>query len=98
MDGATTFQSLRMVLLPAIADTLLVAAVLRAMDAFELFAEPYVMTGGGPGDATETISLHIYKVAFQFFDMGYAGAMIVVSIGILVALYSISLRLGPRAA
>ena len=98
VDGATTFQSLRMVLLPAIADTLLVAAVLRAMDAFELFAEPYVMTGGGPGNATETISLHIYKAAFQFFDMGYAGAMIVVSIGILVALYSISLRLGPRAA
>jgi multiple sugar transport system permease protein len=98
VDGATPFQSLRLVLLPAIADTLLVAAVLRAMEAFELFAEPYVMTGGGPGTATETISLHIYKAAFSFFDMGYAGAMIVVSIGILVALYSISLRLGPRAA
>ena len=98
VDGATWWQSLRLVLLPAIADTLLVAAVLRAMDAFELFAEPYVMTGGGPGTATETISLHIYKAAFQFFDMGYAGAMIVVSIGILVVLYSISLRFGPRAA
>jgi multiple sugar transport system permease protein len=98
VDGATPLQSLFHVLLPAIADTLLVAAVLRAMEAFELFAEPYVMTGGGPGNATETISLHIYKSAFLFFDMGYAGAMIVVSIGILVALYSISLRLGPRAA
>lgn len=98
VDGATTWQSLRLVLLPAIADTLVVAAVLRAMEAFELFAEPYVMTGGGPGEATETISLHIYKSAFLFFDMGYAGAMIVVSIGILVSLYSISLRLGPRAA
>jgi len=98
VDGATALQSLRLVLLPAIADTLVVAAVLRAMEAFELFAEPYVMTGGGPGNATETISLHIYKSAFLFFDMGYAGAMIVVSIGILVALYSISLRLGPRAA
>ena len=98
VDGATVLQSLRLVLLPAIADTLVVAAVLRAMEAFELFAEPYVMTGGGPGSATETISLHIYKAAFLFFDMGYAGAMIVVSIGILVALYSISLRLGPRAA
>jgi ABC-type sugar transport system permease subunit len=96
VDGATWFQSLRLVLLPAIAETLLVAAVLRGMDAFELFAEPYVMTGGGPGDATETISLHIYKTAFKFFDMGYAGAMIVVSIGILVALYGISLKLGPR--
>ena len=98
VDGATPLQAVRLVLLPAIAETLLVAAVLRAMDAFELFAEPYVMTGGGPGQATETISLHIYKTAFQFFDMGYAGAMIVVSIGILVALYSISLRLGPRQA
>jgi multiple sugar transport system permease protein len=98
VDGATALQSLRLVLLPAIADTLLVAAVLRAMEAFELFAEPYVMTGGGPGTATETVSLRIYKAAFAYFDMGYAGAMIVVSIGILVSLYSISLRLGPRAA
>ncbi len=98
VDGATPLQSLRLVLLPAIADTLLVAAVLRAMSAFELFAEPYVMTGGGPGDATDTLSLHIYKSAFLFFNMGYTGAMIVVSVGILVALYSISLRFGPRAA
>jgi multiple sugar transport system permease protein len=68
------------------------------MEAFEIFAEPYVMTGGGPGNATDTLSLHIYKSAFLFFDMGYAGAMIVVSIGILVALYGVYLRLSPPDA
>jgi multiple sugar transport system permease protein len=50
------------------------------------------MTGGGPGNVTETVSMHIYKSAFLFFQMGYAGAMVVVSIAILVAVYSLYWR------
>jgi multiple sugar transport system permease protein len=96
VDGATPWQTLWLIILPAIRDVIGVAIVLRAMEAFEIFAEPYVMTSGGPGDATETLSLHIYKSAFLFFDMGYAGAMIVVSIGILVVLYGTYLRLAPQ--
>ena len=98
VDGATPWQTLWLIVIPSIRDIMAVAVVLRAMEAFEIFAEPYVMTGGGPGDATETLSLHIYKSAFLFFDMGYAGAMIVVSIGILVALYGTYLRLSPPEA
>jgi multiple sugar transport system permease protein len=98
MDGASRWQTISRVVVPAIRDTLLVAAILRAMDAFELFAEPYAMTGGGPGDATDTLSLHIYKTAFLFFNMGYAGAMVVVSVATLVLLYGAYLRLSPREA
>lgn len=98
VDGAGRWQTLWRIVIPAIGDTLAVAAILRAMEAFELFAEPYAMTGGGPGDATDTLSLHIYKSAFLFFDMGYAGAMIVVSVGILVLLYGAYLRFGPASA
>lgn len=98
VDGATSWQTLWLIVIPSIRDIMAVAVVLRAMEAFEIFAEPYVMTGGGPGDATETLSLHIYKSAFLYFDMGYAGAMIVVSIGILVALYGTYLRLAPPEA
>ena len=75
-----------------IRDTLLVAIILRSMSAFEIFAEPFVMTGGGPAEATSTLSLYIYKSAFLFFKMGYAGAMVVVSIVLLTVVYSIYLR------
>jgi multiple sugar transport system permease protein len=92
VDGASKWQQFTEITLPMIKETLLVAVVLRSMEAFEIFAEPFVMTGGGPGTATETISLHIYKAAFLFFDMGQAGAMIVVSIAMLAAVYSIYLR------
>jgi multiple sugar transport system permease protein len=92
MDGATRPQEVRYITLPMIRDTVLVAIVLRSMTAFEIFAEPFVMTGGGPNEATSTVSLYIYKAAFLFFKMGYAGAMVVVSIVLLSALYSIYLR------
>jgi multiple sugar transport system permease protein len=93
IDGASAWQATRHVTLPLIRDTVLVAVLFRSMDAFEIFAEPFVMTGGGPGTATETLSMHIYRTAFNFFQMGYAGAMVVVSIVILVVLYSVYLRL-----
>ncbi len=98
VDGAGPWQTLFRIIIPTIGDTLAVAAILRAMEAFELFAEPYVMTGGGPGDSTDTLSLHIYKAAFTFFNMGYAGAMVVVSVGVLVVLYGAYVRLSPKAA
>lgn len=98
VDGAGPWQSFVRITLPVIRDTLVVAVVLRAMEAFEIFAEPYVMTGGGPGSATETLSLHIYRAAFLYFHMGYTAAMIVVSIGILVAFYSLYLELSPQSA
>lgn len=92
VDGASRWQMLFEITLPMVRDTVVVAVILRSMEAFELFAEPFVMTGGGPGAATETLSVHIYKSAFMFFQMGYAGAMVVVSITILVAAYSLYWR------
>ncbi|SFJ28368.1 carbohydrate ABC transporter membrane protein 1, CUT1 family [Phyllobacterium sp. CL33Tsu] len=92
VDGASPAQQLFHITIPMVRETLIVAIILRSMDAFELFAEPFVMTGGGPGTATETVSLHIYKSAFLFFQMGYAGAMVVVCIFILVAAYSLYWR------
>lgn len=92
VDGASAWQSLRLITLPLVRDSLVVACILRAIEAFEIFAEPFVMTGGGPGRATETVSLHIYKSAFTFFEMGHAGAMIAVCVILVGALYSIYLR------
>lgn len=92
VDGASSWRKVVDITLPMVRETMLVAVILRSMQAFEIFAEPFVMTGGGPGEATETLSLHIYKAAFQFFEMGYAGAMVVVSILLLVTVYSVYLR------
>lgn len=93
VDGASGLQTIRLITLPMIRDTVLTAVVLRSMDAFELFAEPYVMTGGGPGQVTETLSIRIYRTAFTFFQMGYAGAMIVVSVVVLAAFYATYMKL-----
>jgi multiple sugar transport system permease protein len=92
VDGASAWQSFRLITLPMVYESLIVACILRAMEAFEIFAEPFVMTGGGPGRATETVSLHIYKSAFTFFEMGYAGAMIAVCVVLVGTLYSFYLR------
>jgi multiple sugar transport system permease protein len=92
VDGASPGQALVYLTLPMIRDTLIVATILRSIEAFEIFAEPFVMTGGGPGRATETLSLHIYKSAFLFFEMGYAGAMIVISIAMISLIYVVYLR------
>jgi multiple sugar transport system permease protein len=92
IDGASRWQMLHTITLPMIRDTILVAAILRSIEAFEIFAEPFVMTGGGPGTATEMVSIHIYKAAFLFFDMGKAAAMIVISIMLIGSVYAIYLR------
>jgi multiple sugar transport system permease protein len=92
VDGATRWQKFTEITLPMIRDTLFVAIILRSVEAFEIFAEPFVMTGGGPGSATEMVSMHIYRTAFLFFDMGKAAAMIVVSVALIGALYAMYLR------
>ncbi|WP_426958980.1 carbohydrate ABC transporter permease [Muricoccus radiodurans] len=92
VDGASPWQSFRLITLPMVREALIVACILRGIEAFEIFAEPFVMTGGGPGRATETVSLHIYKSAFTFFDMGFAGAQIAVCVILVGALYSVYLR------
>lgn len=92
VDGSTRWQRLRFVTLPFIRESLIVAAILRSVQAFNLFDEPYVMTGGGPGQATETVSLYIYKYAFQFFQLGRSGAMIIISLLLLGLVYGLYLR------
>jgi multiple sugar transport system permease protein len=87
MDGATYLQSLRYVRLPLLKSTMLVALILRSMDAFRIFDEIMLMTGGGPGESTTTNSILIYKNAFKSFQLGYSSAMVVVLLVISAILY-----------
>jgi multiple sugar transport system permease protein len=75
VDGATYWQMLRDVVLPLMKPTILLALLLRAMDLLRIFDQIFILTQGGPGTATETVSLYIYRTAFRFSNFGYAAAM-----------------------
>lgn len=75
IDGSTTWQTFRYVTLPLLKPAILIALLLRTMDLLRVFDQIFILTEGGPGFATETISLYIYRTAFRFFDFGYAAAM-----------------------
>lgn len=75
--GANRWQIFRYVTLPMLRPVILIALVIRALEAFKIFDLIFVMTGGGPGTATETISLYIYRAGFLFGQLSYAAAMAV---------------------
>lgn len=75
IDGSSAWQTFRYITLPLLKPAILVALLLRTMDLLRVFDQVFILTQGGPGFATETISLYIYKTAFRFFDFGYAAAM-----------------------
>ncbi len=76
IDGASPWQVFRTITLPLLRPTLLVVVLLRTIDAARIFDKIFVMTnGGGPGTATETLTMSIYKTAFIQFDFGYAAGL-----------------------
>lgn len=75
MDGATDARIFRDIVLPLLKPTIFLAVLLRSMDLVRIFDQVWILTQGGPGFATETVSLYIYRTAFRFFNFGYAAAM-----------------------
>jgi multiple sugar transport system permease protein len=75
LEGANFLQKTVHITIPMLAPVILYNAVTLVIAAFQWFAEPYVMTEGGPDNATLFFSLYLYQNAFQFFKMGYASAM-----------------------
>lgn len=85
VDGASGWTVLVRITLPLLAPVMLVALVFRTIDAFRVFDAIYVLTGGGPADSTETLSIYTYKVLFQGLEFGY-GSALAVSVFVCVAL------------
>ncbi|HLH40730.1 MAG TPA: sugar ABC transporter permease [Bryobacteraceae bacterium] len=75
VDGAGAWRIFRDVTLPLLKPTIVLALLLRAMDLVRIFDQIFILTQGGPGTATETVSLYIYRTAFRFSNFGYAAAM-----------------------
>ena len=75
VDGATGWQTIWRVVLPILLPVITVGTLIRLMDTFKLFDIVYQLTGGGPGDVTETIAYYTYLQGFKFFSLGYTAAM-----------------------
>jgi multiple sugar transport system permease protein len=84
IDGATPWQSFRQVTLPLLLPQVVIALLFRLAQAFGIFDLISVMTGGGPGGATETVSLYIYSTVMRYLDFGYGAALVVVTFLLLV--------------
>ncbi|MFJ6011394.1 carbohydrate ABC transporter permease [Streptomyces sp. NPDC092952] len=86
VDGAGAWKSFRHVTLPGLRPAILLTAVLSTIGTLQIFDEPYILTHGGPDNATLTIGVYLYQNAFTYFDFGYASAIayvLAVLIGIL---------------
>ncbi|MFO7323907.1 MAG: sugar ABC transporter permease [Chloroflexota bacterium] len=88
VDGANEWQVYRHVLLPMMRPTIIVALMLRTILAFKVFDEIFLLTGGGPGTASQVISMHIYTVFFEQFRLGY-GALLALLMALIISVFVI---------
>lgn len=85
LDGASGWRRLWSITLPLLSPTVLFAAVIAVINALQVFAEPFVMTGGGPGDASRTVVMVIYESAFKNLEVGY-GSTIALALFVVIML------------
>ncbi|ESZ23840.1 MULTISPECIES: sugar ABC transporter permease [unclassified Mesorhizobium] len=78
IDGASRWAVFRYIQLPKMNRVLLIAVLLRFMDSFMIYTEPFVVTGGGPGNSTTFLSIDLVKIAIGQFDLGPAAAMSII--------------------
>jgi len=97
LDGASEWQLFRYVTLPLVAPFIVVAAVIRTIDALKAFDTIYVISQGGPGTASETINMYLYLQAFAFYNIGNASAVVVVFFALILALALLLLYVRQRA-
>ena len=93
IDGASRWAVFRYIELPKMRGVLLIAVLLRFMDSFMIYTEPFVLTGGGPGNATTFLSIYLVKIAVGQFDLGPAAAFSIIYFLIILLL---SLRSSTR--
>ncbi len=92
IDGLSKWQTFRLVTVPLLMPTILIVVLLRVMDAFKLFDLVYTMTTGGPAGTTETLSYYIYIQAFQFFELGYAAALAILMLILIIVISQVFVR------
>jgi len=98
VDGASTWQQFIEITLPMLLPAIFVALIFRTIAAIQTFDIPYAMTGGGPGDSTESLAMYIHKTTLDFLDFGYGSALAALMFVLSMAATSGYLRYTRRAA
>jgi multiple sugar transport system permease protein len=97
LDGATRWQMFWKITFPLVLPFIVVAGIIRTIDALKAFVVIYVISSGGPGTASETLNLYLYAQAFAYYNVGTASAVVVVFFAIVVALSLVLLWARERA-
>ena len=95
VDGASAWQMIRRVILPLLGPALAVAAIFRAIGAFKAFDQVYLLTSGGPGTATELVSLHLNRVFFEQNQLGYGSMLSLTIIAVIAATIGVARWAAP---
>jgi multiple sugar transport system permease protein len=98
VDGASKWQQFVEITLPMLRPAIFVALIFRTITAIQTFDIPYAMTGGGPGDSTETLAMYIHKTTLDFLDFGYGSALAALMFVLSMAITSGYLRHTRRSA
>ncbi|MDO9130716.1 MAG: sugar ABC transporter permease, partial [Anaerolineales bacterium] len=93
IDGANAFQLLIYITIPNLKETYTLVTVWGLIESWKVFALPFVMTRGGPGDSTQVLYLYIYQTAFKYYDVGKAAAMAFFLALIILLLSLLTIRL-----
>ena len=96
IDGATTRQEFWYITLPMLRNTAFFVIVMTTIGYLQFFAEPYIMTGGGPLNATMSVVLYMYQQGFKFYNLGYASAMAYILFGLIFAFTAVQFRVQKK--
>ena len=92
IDGAGYWNSLKNITLPLLKPAIIIALIIRFIDAFNMFETIFVMTAGGPGVSTQTFPLLGWKIGFQYFNLGQAASLAVIMLLITIVISQILIR------
>jgi multiple sugar transport system permease protein len=98
LDGANSWQMFRHITLPLAWPFIVVATVIRMIDALKAFDTIYVITLGGPGTSSETLNILLYQTAFAYYDLGYGSAMVVIFFVLILLISMLLLHVRQRQA
>lgn len=98
IDGASRWQTFRRITLPLLLPTLVTAALLRSVDLLRFFDIIYITTQGGPGNASNTLNIYGFRKGFEFFEIGYASALMVTLSAIVLGAVMLLMQARKRTA
>jgi multiple sugar transport system permease protein len=97
IDGASRWQTFRYVTLPLLRPSIAVSLIFRTMDSLKTFDTIYVMTEGGPNNATEILNIYTFQTGFKYFHIGYASALAVILVLFVFAVNLLLIKLRERS-